>query len=211
MTWQFVLAIATFVMVTAGTPGPNNLLLLNSGAQIGIRRTLPLLFGINHGVVLLVVLMLMGLGELFVLVPETKLILKFVGGGYLLYLAFKVAFAPINTTLLASAETEIGVGSTSHNEFQTMRWHQAVLFQFVNPKVWMMAITAAGSFTLEGDEFYLSATVLILGFMTIGLSCNLAWAVLGTAIKQFLSTVRRQRGFNIGMGIMVAATIAMII
>jgi threonine/homoserine/homoserine lactone efflux protein len=208
MSWQLLLAIATFVLVTTGTPGPNNILLLNSGANNGVRRSLPLLFGINNGVVLMVILMMLGLGELFMRYPVTQTYLKVLGSGYLFYLAYKIATSP--TTVKHSLKG----GDSAVNESKVnrpMRWIEALLFQFINPKVWMMAITAASSFTLNGEYFYVSAAAVIIAFMTIGLGCNMSWVVLGVAIQKLLSTPARQRCFNWTMAGLTAATVFMII
>ncbi|MGB1238619.1 MAG: LysE family translocator [Pseudomonadales bacterium] len=201
MTWQLFLGIATFVIVTTGTPGPNNVLLLNSGAQLGIRRSLPLLIGINNGVVLLVILMMLGLGEVFARYPLSQQVLKWLGGAYLLYLAYKIGSAKVQP---------IGAQSSAQ-DVKAMRWIEGVLFQFINPKVWMMAITAVSSFTVAGDDYYLCGAVIVLAFMTLGASCNLSWVALGVAIQKLLSTPARQRGFNLGMAVLTVATIAMIV
>lgn len=207
MSWQLILAIASFVLVTTGTPGPNNILLLNSGANLGVKRSLPLLFGINNGVVLMVILMMLGLGELFTRFPVTQTYLKVLGGGYLLYLAYKIATSTSAVKTGDGNQTQQAEASA----VKPMRWIEAVLFQFVNPKVWMMAITAASSFTLAGEYFYLSAAAIIIAFMTIGLSCNMVWIVLGVAIQKLLSTKARQRLFNYIMAGLTAATILMIV
>ncbi len=212
MSWQLLIAIATFVLVTTGTPGPNNILLLNSGANNGVKRSLPLLFGINNGVVLMVILMMLGLGELFMRYPVTQTYLKILGSGYLLYLAFKIATSPTTAKPVQTAtDTESDTTTSADGSARPMRWLEAVLFQFINPKVWMMAITAASSFTLAGEFFYLSAAAIILAFMTIGLCCNMSWVVLGVAIQKLLSTAARQRCFNYIMAGLTAATITMII
>ena len=91
MTQHVLWALAAFAFVTSITPGPNNLMLMASGANFGLRRTLPHMFGISLGHMLLVICTGLGLGQLFVLYPSLQIALRVIGGVYLLYLAWKLA------------------------------------------------------------------------------------------------------------------------
>lgn len=198
---SFLLAFAMFSFVMSGTPGPNNIMLLASGAQFGFRRTLPHMIGIGLGMVTLISATLLGLGALFVLYPPLYLVLKWVGGAYLLWLAWKIASAPV------SNET----GNEKNGQAKPMTWWQAALFQFVNPKGWMMAISAVSTFTLQGDLYVQSGIWILLVFALVNLPTISVWAWLGVSIRRWLTDARRQKVFNLVMGAATALTLVMIV
>ena len=86
-------AAAMFGLATSITPGPNNMMLLASGLNFGVRRTLPLMFGISVGYVVLMLAVGFGLGETLRAVPGAFLGLKLAGGAYMLWLAWKIAIS----------------------------------------------------------------------------------------------------------------------
>lgn len=204
MELQLILAMFSFALVTSVTPGPNNLMLLASGANFGFKRTIPHMLGIGCGMILLLFVTLLGLGEIFARLPVAQLTLKVVGVLYLLWLAWKIASAPV-------AETRDQAQSAAVSTAQPMRWWQAAAFQFVNPKAWMMALGAVSSFTLSGEQYWLSGLALMCVFFLVNLPAISLWAGFGVVIQQFLSSTRRKRQFNIIMGLLTAATVWMIV
>ncbi|MFT2097742.1 LysE family translocator [Marinomonas sp. 2405UD66-6] len=200
MELSFFLALAIFSFVMSATPGPNNIMLLASGAQFGFRRTLPHMFGIGIGMAMLISSALLGLGALFSLYPPLYSLLKWLGGGYLLWLAWKIANAPVN-----------GLSTGSGEKAAPMRWWQAALFQFINPKAWMMAISGVGTFTVPGDLYVQSGLFLLVIFACVNLPTISLWAGLGVSIRGWLTDTTRQRAFNIMMGVATALTLLMII
>lgn len=206
MDLQLVAAMFSFAFVTSATPGPNNLMLLASGANFGFKRTIPHMLGIGCGMILLLLVTLMGLGEIFARLPAAQTALKVVGVAYLLWLAWKIASAPVADTSTDNAST-IQPTTTA----QPMRWWQAAAFQFVNPKAWMMALGAVSSFTLAGEQYWLSGLVLMVVFFFVNVPSVSMWAGFGVVIQQFLSSARRKRQFNIIMGLLTAATVWMIV
>lgn len=198
MDMQLLLATFSFALVTSITPGPNNLMLLASGANFGFRRTIPHMVGIALGMVVLLLCILAGLGTLFMQFPVAQTALKIVGAAYLLWLAWKIAFAPVGE--LKGKETA-----------QPMTWWQALLFQFVNPKAWMMAIGAVSSFTVAGEQYWLSGLALIGVFAVVNLPSVSVWAGFGVGIQHCLSSAKRQRYFNGIMGFLTALTILMMV
>lgn len=204
MELQLILAMFSFALVTSVTPGPNNLMLLASGANFGFKRTIPHMLGIACGMILLLFVILLGLGEIFVRLPVAQLSLKVVGVLYLLWLAWKIASAPV-------AETDDSTQPEAVSTAQPMRWWQAAAFQFVNPKAWMMALGAVSSFTLSGEQYWLSGLALMSVFFLVNLPSISLWAGFGVVIQQFLSSKRRKRQFNIIMGLLTAATVWMIV
>lgn len=201
---SLVLAIASFAFVTSATPGPNNLMLLASGASFGFRKTVPHMLGIVLGIALLLGLMLTGLGQLFISYPASHRLLQIAGVSYLLWLAWKIAAGPVGVTVEDNAGPEIPSGNP-------LRWWQAAAFQFLNPKAWMMTLAATTGFTLTG-EYYLASGLLIMAiFALVGLPSIALWAGFGTSLRVLLSSPPRQRGFNLAMGALTAATAVVIV
>ncbi|MGF6485989.1 threonine/homoserine/homoserine lactone efflux protein [Paraburkholderia sp. JPY419] len=147
-----------FALVTSITPGPNNTMLLASGVNFGFRRTLPHLSGISVGVVLLMLSVGVGLGEAFVHFPVLYTVLEVVSVAYLLYLAWKIG---------TSGELKLRNG-----ERRPMRFHEAIAFQWVNPKAWMMVLTAATTIHLS-NSFGMNAVAMAAVFLCDRLSVHL--------------------------------------
>ena len=141
MSLELLSALLVFCFVSSITPGPNNFMLLASGVNFGFRRSLPHLAGVAIGFLWLILAVGFGLGTLLTLFPPLHLGLKIAGGAYLLYLAWKIA----------SART-LSDGKTA--AARPMTFFQAVLFQWVNPKAWVMAVTA-----MEVRKINISSTI----------------------------------------------------
>lgn len=175
------------------TPGPNNFMLLSSGVNFGFVRSIPHMLGIGIGFVVLLLAVGFGLGAVLTTFPALHTGLKIAGGAYLLYLAWKIAMS-------RSVETG-GDGSA-----QPMTFLQAAAFQWVNPKAWVMAVTAMAVFSNPENPF-LSVILIAVVFGIINLPCVSSWAGFGMALRGFLSDPVRLKWFNIGMGVLLAATL----
>ncbi len=197
MEIQFFLSVAVFAATMTGTPGPNNMMLTASGANFGYRRTIPHMAGIGIGLVSVILLVAAGLGILFAQYPVIQEILKWIASGYLLYLAWCIAFAPPPDSGKAQSARPMTVSG-------------AALFQFVNPKVWVMAITAIGSFTIHGDEYWISALLIALAFWMTQVPTSSLWAGFGSLIRHWLDTPKAWRSFNMLMGIATASCLLFI-
>jgi threonine/homoserine/homoserine lactone efflux protein len=185
-----LLPLISFAFVASITPGPNNVMLSASGVMFGLQRTLPHLFGVFAGFALLLVVCATGVGALVVEYPAAALGLKTAGTAYLLYLAWTLrnAFAPA------------AAGATA----RPLRFAEAVAFQFVNPKAWVMGVTAASVFVPEVEPRWLAIGVMCAVFSLINLPCIGTWALLGAALKRRLAQERWRRGFT---AVIVALTI----
>jgi threonine/homoserine/homoserine lactone efflux protein len=181
-----------FALVTSITPGPNNTMLLASGVNFGFHRTLPHLSGISAGVVLLMLSVGIGLGEAFVHFPVLYTVLEVLSVAYLLYLAWKIG---------TSGELKLKKG-----ERRPMRFHEAIAFQWVNPKAWMMVLTAATTIHLS-NSFGMNAIAMAAVFYVIGFPCICVWAGFGTAMREVLSNPKRLRLFNIAMALLLVASL----
>ncbi|WP_027794525.1 LysE family translocator [Paraburkholderia acidipaludis] len=175
-----------FVVVTTITPGPNNTMLLASGVNFGFRRTVPHILGISAGVVVLMLCVGLGLGEAFRHIPVLYAVLEAASVAYLLYLAWKIG---------TSGELKVKRG-----EHRPMRFHEAIAFQWINPKAWMMVLTAATTIRLSAD-FNLNTVMMAGLFYVIGLPCICVWAAFGTGVRRFLSNPLRMRAFNVAMAL----------
>lgn len=151
LEWQFIISLAAFAATMTGTPGPNNLMVTASGANFGYWRTLPHMMGIGSGLVSMIVLVAAGLGVMFIRFPILHEILRWAGSAYLLYLAWKIA----------SAKSSI---RTDQQDGAPMTFMAAAMFQYVNPKAWMMSVTAISTFTLAGDSYWPSAGLVAVIF-----------------------------------------------
>ncbi|MBL3569025.1 LysE family translocator [Rhodovulum sp. BSW8] len=191
MTLAILTALLGFAFVATVTPGPNNLMLMASGANFGFRRTLPHMLGIVGGVSVMALLVGAGLMALFDAVPALNLVLKVTSVGYLLWLAFKIATA-------ASVEER---DEDSH----PMTFLQAATFQWVNPKAWAMCLSAITLYA--PDRSLLSVAIVAGAFALVCFPAISVWAWLGTVVRQWLSNATRLRIFNITMAALLVASL----
>jgi threonine/homoserine/homoserine lactone efflux protein len=184
-------ALAMYFAVMSITPGPNNVLVTASGATFGYRATLPHLLGIGLGGALQIVLVALGLGVIFQRVPILNTVLAYGGAAYLAYLAWQL----FNAGTVAESE--------ARRPFTV--W-QAMLFQAVNPKAWVMAVTAAAVFVPRDTP--MSLLILVLGgvFLAVNLPCVSVWALFGSGMRHLLLRQTYRRVFNVTMSALLVLT-----
>jgi len=180
MDMTLFLALLGFAFVASGTPGPNNLMLLASGANFGLRRTVPHMLGISLGHSFMVFVIGLGLAQVFHRIPILQIILTIISMAYMLWLAWKIAHAT------PPKEGEIGG--------KPFTFLQAAAFQWVNPKAVIMAITAQTNYA-QGDT-WTAALAVGLGFLMVNFPAITLWAWLGTELRRFLTNPRRLTVFN---------------
>lgn len=191
MTHDLFLALSLFAFVSSITPGPNNLMLMASGANFGFRRTIPHMLGVASGFVLMILILGAGLVRVFQAYPQTYAALKVVSVVYLLFLAYKIATAvPLR---------DRAAGGTP------MTFFQAALFQWVNPKAWAMALTAISAYT-PGHSF---GAVLLVGmvFGAINLPSVGSWTFMGQQMTRILTSPSRLMVFNWIMAALLVASL----
>ena len=192
MTNDLLFALITFAFVSSVTPGPNNLMLMASGANFGFRRTVPHMLGISIGHAFQVSMIGLGLAQVFVTYPVTRIILQVISTAYLLYLAWKIA------TAAPPREGEA--------KGKPLTFLQAAAFQWVNPKAWYMAIYAITNYTPDGGGP--AAAFLVAGvFACTNLPSITLWATIGTQIKRLLNRPKLLRLFNYTMGTLLVLTL----
>ncbi len=192
MPLETFLALVLFAFTTSITPGPNNMMLFASGVNFGFRRTIPHMLGIGAGFLSLLIGVGLGLGALMQSVPLVYTLLKFAGGAYLIWIAWKIG------TSRSLAEGEAGA--------QPMSFLGAAAFQWVNPKAWVMAVTAMATYT--NPAAYVP-TVLLVGvaFALVNLPSVSTWAGFGSALRDWLSVPVRLKWFNITMAVLLVISL----
>ncbi len=191
MSYELITALTLFAFVSSITPGPNNLMLMASGANFGFRRSVPHMFGVTLGFILMIILVGVGLVQVFEAYPLSNTVLKVVSIAYLLYLATKIATA-----------APLEKGETAGTPMTLL---QAALFQWVNPKAWTMAVTAVTVYT--PDHTLTSIAVVALVFGTLNLPSIGSWTFLGQQMARILTNSRRMVLFNWTMALLLVASL----
>ncbi len=186
------MALLVYAFVTSITPGPNNLMLLASGVNFGFVRTIPHALGIGGGFLSLLLAVGLGLGALLATFPSLHLALKIVGAAYLVYLAWRVAMSRSLGNRDATA--------------RPMTFLEAAAFQWVNPKAWVMAVSAMAVYTNPAEPF-VSMVIVALAFAAVNVPSVSTWAGFGTALRGFLADPARLKWFNIAMGVLLALSL----
>ena len=191
-----VTALGLFAFATSIAAGPNTVMLWASGMNFGVRRTLPHLVGVNAGLASLLFAVSVGLGVVFQRYSAIEQILKVVGSLYLLYLAGRIA---------TSARETAQKGAVSPLSF----W-EAVAFQYVNPKAWVISISAVGAFLPSGVAVITASAALTAVYVAIHLPSVALWVIAGTAVGKLLADDRRRRIVNGVLGALLAATVVLL-
>ena len=184
MSFDLFWALLIFTFVMTVTPGPNTMMLLASGVNFGFRATVPHMAGITLGFGLMTVLVGMGLGEVFKLYPVLYKALSYAGAAYMLYLAWKIAMT-----------RSMGEGKAGS---RPMTFLQAAAFQWINPKAWVMAVTAITTYTIP-SAYTFSVFLLTAMFMAMAVPGCSVWVLFGTGVRRWLENPVRLRVFNVAM------------
>ena len=198
MTTEHVTAFLLFAVVAAVTPGPSNIMLTAAGSRAGVLRGLPCLFGVATGMGLMMFLVPLGLGSLVLTHPALLKALNWGGAAVLLWLSWRIAMSS-GTSEAIPGRAPVGyVG--------------AAVFQWANPKSWLVSASAAGTF-LGGAVGSPIGQAAALGglFVLAALPAGLLWLAFGATMQRVLGGHRRMRIFNIAMGALLALSIGLII
>ena len=187
-----LLPLLGFAIATSVTPGPNVLMVAASSAAHGWRATLPHMFGITVGFGAMLVLVGLGLAGPLLASPVLHGVLRWVAVAWLLVLAWKIATAP-----------PPGEGSPR----ALLGFRGAALFQWVNPKAWMIAAAVIPAFTLPGEAMLPQVLVIAAVFVAISMPCLFVWAGIGTAAARLLRAPGRLRAFNIVMALLLVLSL----
>jgi threonine/homoserine/homoserine lactone efflux protein len=186
--------LAAFAFASSITPGPNNLMLAASGLAFGVRRTLPHMLGVPTGFGLLLIACGFGVGRLVTEVPFIVPALKVLGSAYLIYLTWTLRRAFQSTAPHAAAS-------------RPLSFIQAVLFQFVNPKAWLMALTAAALFLPASNPSFSAIVAFCAVFLLVNVPCIGTWVTVGTTIRRWATDARRRRIIAMLFMVLMAYTV----
>ena len=190
-------ALVLFILATSITPGPNNVMILASGANHGFKKSIPHLLGIDLGFPIMMIAVGLGAGQLFQQSPAIFSWLKIIGVIYLSYLAFKIATAPVQNFESIKA--------------QPMTFFQALLFQWVNPKAWIMCIGAVVTFTVADASYLYQVFIIALLFFVLGSPCTISWLWFGSILRRLLLQEKYLRVFNLSMGLLLMTSLIPVI
>ena len=179
ITWELIATISVYYFVMYVTPGPNNSILTASGIKFGFIRSVPNIIGISSGHGIQLALVCFGLGSLFLQFPILLEILKYIGACYLLYLAWKM-FGSLNISI-------------TDEKPSPLKYYEAILFQFVNPKAWVICITAVSLFYPEKENLIIGTLFLVIMSTIINLPSISMWAFGGSVIRHYLSNEKLKK------------------
>lgn len=195
---DYLFAVALFAVSSSVTPGPNNIMVMTSGLNFGVKKSLPLLMGICVGFTVMLLLVGLGFSQLFDIFPNLHFIIKCVGVLYLLYLAY----------LIARSAGEV----QSDEQSKPFSFMKGALFQWVNGKAWVVATGALAAFTTVGVNFVSQNVMIALTFFVVSFPCVGVWLVSGTLLKNVLNSPRSRAIFNVVMsGLLVLSVVPVVV
>lgn len=195
MQIELLIGLTSFALITTVSPGPNNLMLMSSGANFGFKRTLPHMFGIGVGFAFMVLLVGMGLMQVFELFPQSYHVLKVASISYLFYLAYKIATA--------------GPLASTSSTAKPLTFLQAAAFQWLNPKAWSMALSAL---SIYAPSTNIAAIALVAAiFALVNMPSTSLWTLLGQQMQRYLTSSQRLVWFNRVMATILVASVMPVI
>ena len=171
-------ALAAFYFTMFFTPGPNNAMLTASGMKFGFMRTLPHLIGISLGHILQIGLTCFGLANIFLIYPQVQFYMKILCFLYLLYLGWKMIGS------FSSIQKETG---------RPLKFYEASLFQFINPKAWSIAVTVASGFFPTEENIFIGVAFVTITAAVINLPTCSLWALFGSGLRKFINNEKAKK------------------
>lgn len=195
MTLEQWWGAALFMLVSSVTPGPNNTMLMASGVHFGFRRTLAHLMGVQLGFGFMVVAVGLGLHTVLAQFPAFYDLVRFAGAAYMVWMAWSLASARPHVAVLAALDDGL---HSAQDEAKPLGFWGAVLFQWVNPKAWVMAVTIMSAYVPPGAGLLQIAPLGML-YVALGFPCSSVWVGFGSALRSYLQDPFRMRVFNCSM------------
>ena len=194
--FKLFFALISYYFVMFVTPGPNNAMLTAAGIKFGFKRTIPHMFGIPFGHVIQITLVCFGLGNLFQKYPLIQFYLKWLCFVYLLYLGWKI------------------IGSFADNEKESgrpLKFYEAAFFQFINPKAWVVALTAATAFFPSEENFMVATSFVAITAPFICLPSICLWAFFGSSIKLIIKNTKIKKIVEYLLAVLLVITAIIIV
>ena len=192
-SWALIIASFPFLTSMGFTPGPNNIMVASSGVNFGFRATIPHILGISFGFPIMLLIVGLGLAKIFLAVPLVHVAFKYISIVYLVYLAFRIATA---------AEADAARGTAKPLTFM-----QAVAFQWINVKAWIIAVSAVTTYTVVNSSLLLQISAIALMDVGITLASVCCWTLFGHFLREYLHTDSRRRRFNYTMAALLLLSI----
>ena len=194
---EYIYSLALFTIASSATPGPNNILVMTSGVNFGVKRSLPVFCGICVGFSLMLFLVGLGFGQAFELFPQLHTVIKVVGVVYLLYLAW----------VIAASNSQL----SNNTQAQPLTFLNGALFQWVNAKAWIVATGAIAAFTVSDGAYLIQVVTVAITFLVLSFPSVGIWLVFGSWLKKFLKSYTNQKVFNYTMaGLLVVSVLPVI-
>ena len=197
ITLELLAAISIYYVVMYATPGPNNSILTASVIKFGFRQTIPNILGIPTGHGIQLALVCFGLGSLFIQFPYLLYVLKYIGATYLLYLSWKM-FGSLNIKKV-------------EDKSSPLTYYEAILFQSVNPKAWVICITAVSLFYPEQENIFVGTLFMVVMSTIINIPSISIWAFGGSVIRKYLSNEKLKKVIEWFLAILLIGTAVSIV
>lgn len=188
-----IFALASFLIVATGTPGPNNAMLAASGARFGFRRTWPHAMGVAIGFPAMLFAIALGLGEVFKQSALLREGLRLVGAAIMLWIAWMIATAPVPSRSDAAA--------------RPFTFFEAAAFQWINPKAWVMCIGVVSQY-LTGQAVLAEAALCAVVAFIVSIPSSHGWTGFGAALQRWLAPPLRWRSFSVAMAGVIVLGVA---
>ncbi|HXC39736.1 MAG TPA: LysE family translocator [Burkholderiales bacterium] len=195
MTVEQAAAFISFSFVAAVTPGPSNVMLTATGAAGGMLRGLPALVGVGAGMAAMLFAVAMGLGAIVLGRATLLVVIKWAGAAFLLWLAWKIASAPIDQ------------GGDARGERRITGFAGAFALQWLNPKAWLVCTGASAAYLRPDEPMLQQALQIAAMFFIVTLPCGFVWLGFGMGARRLLAAPKFQRGFNVVMGLLLAGSV----
>ncbi len=194
-TLAMLSSIVVFTLTSSVTPGPNNIIILSSGLTFGYKKTIPHILGVVLGYPFMLILLGLGIGVVLEKFPIVLNILRYVGIAYLFWMAYKIVS---NTS---SYEV------TENSNKKPFSFLQSALFQWVNPKAWIMGLTVISLFVTSSENSLIQIlTIALIYALSIVIGTSL-WAIGGVFLKRFLKDAKSVRFFNIILAVFLIVSV----
>ena len=191
ITYSLWSALIVYYFIMFATPGPNNAMLTASGMKFGYLRTLPHIIGIPLGHFIQITLVCYGLGNVFIKFPQIQFYMKFLCFVYLLYLSWK---------MLGS------ISVTKKESGRPLKFYEASLFQFINPKAWTVAIAAVSGFFPSDENFFVATMFLAVTAPFVCIPSISLWALFGNSLRIFVSNTKTKKIIEYILAILLILT-----
>jgi len=185
-----------FSIAAAFTPGPNNIIGSNSGFNFGIKKSVPLILGVTFGYTTLITLSAGGLNVIFSAYPILKTIIKILGSFFLIYLAYKISF-----------QTQVKEKKIKN----PVKFYETFIFQFINPKAWVVALTAATAFFPSEENFFVATSFVAVTAPFICFPSICLWALFGSSIKLIIKNTKIKKNIEYLLALLLVITAVIIV